>query len=94
MTSGILIAFLTGYCLRGFRVWILLPIIALAIAGIILLQMMWGSGFGAALGNAVLIGIVLQLGYAFGLGARAVIAAMASRSLRKSVPRRSPLLDR
>ncbi|WP_212009869.1 hypothetical protein [Bradyrhizobium sp. U87765 SZCCT0131] len=86
---------MTGYVLRGFRVWILLPIVGAAFVGILLLQLiMAGTGLGAAIGNAVLVGIVLQLGYAAGLGARALTVSMQGRGLRKALPRRSPLLDR
>jgi len=93
MTAGILIALLTGYLLRGFRVWILLPIVTAATAGIFVLQLMAGAGGAAAIGTALLAGIALQAGYAIGLAIRVGVSPLPARGLRKSLPPRSPLLD-
>ena len=82
MIPAAIFAFLVGAVLAwGFRVWILFPVTLFAFFVIIIYELIVGSGFLAAIGASLLIGLMPQLGYAFGLFVRG--ALVAQRSPRK-----------
>src|ERR1700704_5073601 len=66
-----IIGFLTGTVFAwGFRVWILVPTTLLMFASLTIYQLSEGTHFLTALGSSLLVALVPQLGYAFGLMAR------------------------
>jgi hypothetical protein len=78
-----ILGFLTGAVLAwGFRVWILLPVTLLAFFAKMIFELIVGRDFLPAIGVSLVIGLVPQLGYAFGLFARSALAAL--RSSRKA----------
>jgi hypothetical protein len=54
----------------GFRVWILIPTTLLMFASLIIYQCNEGTNFLTAAANGLLVALVPQLGYAFGLVVR------------------------
>ena len=67
--------FLCGAVLAwAYRVWILVPITLLVAIGTAVAEFITGSRIAAALGHMVLTSLMPQLGYAFGLFARSVLA--------------------
>ena len=58
----------------AFRVWILVPMSLLAMTATVAVEVALGTGGLAAFGYGLLVGMVPQLGYAFGLFARIVLA--------------------
>jgi hypothetical protein len=66
--------FLVGAVLAwAFRVWILVPMSLLAMTATVVVELAFGTGVLAAFGYGLLVGIVPQLGYAFGLFSRSVL---------------------
>ena len=83
MIPAAIFTFLVGAVLAwGFRVWILFPVTLFAFFVIMTYELIVGSGFLAATSASLLIGLMPQLGYAFGLFARG--ALVAQRSPRKA----------
>jgi hypothetical protein len=67
--------FLVGAVLAwGFRVWILVPMSLLAMTATLVVELALGTGVLATFGHGLLVGIVPQLGYAFGLFSRSALA--------------------
>lgn len=62
----------------GFRVWILVPIILVAMIATVIVEFSLGASLWLALGNGLLAGVAPQLGYAFGLLAQTILAALRS----------------
>ena len=67
----------------GFRVWILLPVALLAFFAKTIFELIAGTDFLPAIGVGLVIGLVPQLGYAFGLFARSALVELR-------LPRRAP----
>ena len=83
MIPAAILAFLIGAVLAwGFRVWILFPVTLLAFLATMIFELIVGTGFLAAIGVSLVISLMPQLGYAFGLFARG--ALVAQRSPRKA----------
>jgi hypothetical protein len=83
MISAAILTFLIGAILAwGFRVWILLPVTLLAFFAKMIFELIVGTNFLAAVGTSLMLGLVPQLGYAFGLFARS--ALVAPRPARKA----------
>ena len=79
MIPVVIIIFLVGAVLAwGFRVWILIPVTLLAGIISMTVELSLGAGFLAACGYGLLIGVAPQLGYAFGLLARATLVTLRS----------------
>ncbi len=86
----IFFSFLVGAVLAfSFRVWILIPVTLLGI--IIAMTAALGSGgsFLTACGNSLLVGIVPQFGYAFGLFAQSTLVTLRSPLVARSSRRAS-----
>jgi hypothetical protein len=84
-----ILLFLTGAVLAwGFRVWILVPATLLVTLATTIFELCLGAGLLSAIGCGLLVGMVLQSGYAFGLFARGTLLSsrspFASRSPRDS----------
>jgi hypothetical protein len=83
MIPAAIFTFLVGAVLAwGVRVWILFPLTLFAFFVTMICELIVGSGFLAATSASLLIGLMPQLGYAFGLFARG--ALVAQRSPRKA----------
>jgi hypothetical protein len=66
-----IIGFLTGTVFAwGFRVWILIPTTLAMFLSLTIYQCINGTHFLAAIGSSLLVAMVPQFGYAFGLMAR------------------------
>src|ERR1700730_14638630 len=66
-----IIGFLTGTVFAwGFRVWILVPTTLLMFVSLTIYQWIKGTHFLAAAGSSLLVAMVPQFGYGFGLMAR------------------------
>jgi hypothetical protein len=77
MISAAILTFLIGAVLAwGFRVWILLPVTLLAFFAKMIFELTVGTNFLAAVGASLALGLVPQLGYAFGLFARNALVAL------------------
>ena len=77
MISAAILTFLIGAILAwGFRVWILLPVTLLAFFAKMIFELIVGTNFLAAVGISLMLGLVPQLGYAFGLFARSALVAL------------------
>ena len=84
MIPAAIFGFLVGAVLAwGFRVWILVPITLVAFLAKLIFDLLTGTDFLAALESSLVIGVVPQLGYAFGLVARGALVVLRS-------PRRAP----
>ena len=67
--------FLVGAVLAwAFRVWILVPITLLATLATATVELVLGAGVLAAFGFGLLVGLMPQLGYVFGLFARSALS--------------------
>ena len=76
MISAAILTFLIGAILAwGFRVWILLPVTLLVFFAKMIFELIVGTNFLAAVGISLMLGLVPQLGYAFGLFARSALVA-------------------
>lgn len=70
-------SFLVGAVLAwGFRVWIIVPMTLLAVTAAVTIELTQGGSFASAIGHALLIGVLPQLGYGFGLFARHLLVAL------------------
>jgi hypothetical protein len=66
-----ILGFLTGTVFAwGFRVWMLIPTTLLMFVSLTIYQWIEGAHFFSALTSGLLVAMVPQLGYAFGLMAR------------------------
>ena len=75
MIPAAILLFLVGAVLAwGFRVWILVPISLLAMTAAAVVQIAMDAGFLAGFGYSLVIGLMPQLGYAFGLFARSALS--------------------
>jgi hypothetical protein len=80
-----ILGFLIGAVLAwGFRVWILFPVTLLAFFAKMIFELIVGTDFLPAMGVSLVIGLVPQLGYAFGLSARTALVVLRS-------PRKVPI---
>ena len=64
----------------GFRVWILVPITLLAMVAAMVLKLALGASLLVAIADSLLLGLLPQVGYAFGLLARNGIEVVVPRS--------------
>jgi hypothetical protein len=79
MIPAAILGFLIGAVLAwGFRVWILLPVTLLAFFAKMIFELIVGTDFLTAVGVSLVLGLVPQLGYAFGLFARGALVALRS----------------
>ena len=77
MISAAILEFLIGAVLAwGFRVWILLPVTLLAFFAKMIFELIVNTNFLAAVGISLVLGLVPQRGYAFGLFARSALVAL------------------
>lgn len=84
MIPAAIFSFLVGAVLAwGFRVWIIMPISLLAVTAAATIELTQGGSFASAIGHALLIGVLPQLGYGFGLFACHTLVVL-----------RAPLADR
>lgn len=75
MIPAAIFLFLVGAVLAwGFRVWILVPLSLLAMAATVVVEFALDTGALAAFGYGLLVSMVPQLGYAFGLFSRSALA--------------------
>lgn len=82
-----ILGFLVGAVMAwGFRVWILIPVTLAAFLPALILELTMGSGWLAAIGTSLAIGVAPQLGYAFGLVARTVLANLRSPRKARTEP--------
>jgi hypothetical protein len=71
MIPAAILGFLIGTVFAwGFRVWILIPTTLLMFASLTIYQWREGTPFLTALASGLLVALIPQLGYAFGLMAR------------------------
>jgi hypothetical protein len=71
MIPAAILGFLIGTIFAwGFRVWILIPTTLLMFASLTIYQWSKGRDFLTAVGGGLLVALVPQIGYAFGLIAR------------------------
>jgi hypothetical protein len=79
MISAAILEFLIGAVLAwGFRVWILLPVTLLAFFAKMIFELIVGTDFLMVVGVSLVLGLVPQLGYAFGLFARSALVGLRS----------------
>jgi hypothetical protein len=86
-----ILGFLVGAVFAwGFRVWILIPTTLLLLASLTVYQWSEGAHFLPAIASGLLISIMPQLGYAFGLVARTAVLMLPvpSRTTSSSPARR------
>lgn len=79
MTQTIILGFLIGAVISwGLRVFVLIPATLLLLVGAVTFDLYRGEHFMLALGQALLVAVAPQLGYAFGLLVRSVLAGLRS----------------
>jgi hypothetical protein len=77
MIPAVIFTFLTGAVLSSsFRVWVLIPLTLVAALVTFGFQLSMGQSTAIAAGNAVIVGLAPQAGYACGLLGRALLAAL------------------
>jgi hypothetical protein len=85
MVPVAIFAFLVGSVLAWrFRVWVLVPVSLLAAMIGAMLEMAYGHGFVSAVGQALLFGMLPQLGYGFGLIGRHTLVLLRTPSAPRS----------
>jgi len=85
MIPVVILLFLISAVLAwSFRVWILIPICLVAIVAALIFELSRGAGFAAAFGHSLLTGLAPQVGYAFGLFVRHVLAMARSPLVSRS----------
>lgn len=78
-------SFLVGAVLAwGFRVWIIVPITLLAAIAAVIVELMHDGSFASAMGHVLVIGVLPQLGYGFGLFARHTLALLQAPLAKRS----------
>lgn len=88
MTQTIILGFLIGAVISwGLRVFVLIPITFLLLVGAVAFDLYRGEHFLLAMGHGFVVAVAPQLGYAFGLMVRSVLAGL--RSPRKAAQRRN-----
>src|SRR5437868_14149477 len=79
MSPVAILFFLVGAVLAwGFRVWILVPITLLATVAAMVLKLALGASLLVAIADSLLLGLLPQVGYAFGLLARNALVMLRS----------------
>jgi hypothetical protein len=88
-----ILGFLIGAVISwGLRVWALIPITFLILTTTVAFDLWQGERVLPAVGQGFVVAFAPQLGYAFGLLVRSVLAGL--RSPRKAAPARSAAQDR